>query len=32
MLQVFAELKQLTIPSLALRTDVVAAIGDEVVG
>ncbi len=31
LMQVFAELKQMTIPSLALRSDVVAAIGDEVV-
>ena len=29
--QVFAELKQMTIPSLALRSDVVTAIADEVV-
>jgi hypothetical protein len=29
--QVFSELKQMTIPSAALRSDVVASIGDEVV-
>ncbi len=31
LLQVFSELKQMTIPSSALRAEVVAAIGDEVV-
>lgn len=31
LIQVFAELKQMTIPSLALRSDVVTAIADEVV-